>query len=318
MPMLQEKKKIVMYFKKERPGKDPFLNFKKKRKVYRYFFQKGKSIGFDMFLASGEKTYLGGLKFENPAYFNGKKFIIQKRVITADAIYDRSGDMSFPPKKIDAKVLNCSTFKIICNDKNLMYSLFGKFMPKSFEIKSQKKFKEALDNFNESSLAVLKPAKGLGGKGIIIAKKNILKDAILEREKTYVLQEFADTSCGIKGIAKEKHDLRVVIVEGKIVLSHVRTPKKGGFLANAAQGGKIKEVALNKIPKDVKIIAKKIQKIIDKKFGFPIYSIDFGITLEGPRVFELNDQIGFPKDSMKNYKKFIIALLKSLKRISEN
>lgn len=307
-----------MYFKKERLGKDPFLNFGKKRKVYHYFFQKGKGLGFDMFLASGKESYLGGLKFKNPAFFNGKDFIIQEKIVTADGIYDRSGGMDFPPKKIDAKVLNCSKFKILCNDKNSMYALLEKFMPKSFKIKSQKKLKEALKNFNDSSLIVLKPAKGLGGKGIIIDKKNVLESTILEKGKSYVLQEFADTSCGIKGIAEEKHDLRVVIVEGKIVLSHVRIPKKGSYLANAAQGGKIKEVALDKIPTDAVDIVKKIQKIIDKKFGFPLYSIDFGITSQGPQVFELNDQIGFPRDSMKNAKKFIDTLLQSIKRISEN
>lgn len=306
-----------MYFKKERPGKDPFLNFGKKRKVYHYFFQKGKSLGFDMFLASGKKTYLSELKFRNPAFFNGKDFIVQKNVISADGIYDRSGGMDFPPKRIGKKVLNCSEFKILCNDKNAMYILLGKFMPKSFEINSQKKLQENLENFNDSSLIVLKPAKGLGGKGIVIAKKNVIKNVLLEKKKTYVLQEFADTSCGIKGITKEKHDLRVVIVEGKIVLSHVRIPKKGSYLANAAQGGKIKEVPLDKIPKEVKNITKKIQKIIDKKFDFPLYSIDFGITPKGPRIFELNDQIGFPRDSMKNYKKFINTLLKSIQRISK-
>lgn len=307
-----------MYFKKERLEEDPFLNFGKKRKVYHYFFQKGKNLGFDMFLASGKETYLGGLKFKNPTFFDGKDFIIQEKIITADGIYDRSGGMDFPPKKIDRKVLNCSKFKILCNDKNAMYTLLGKYMPKSFEIKSQKKFTEALRNFDESSLIVLKPAKGLGGKGIIIDKKNVLENTILEKGKSYVLQEFADTSCGIKGIAKEKHDLRVVIVEGKIVLSHVRIPKKGSFLANASQGGKIKEVSLDKIPKNVISIVKEIQKIIDKNFGFPLYSIDFGITPKGPRVFELNDQIGFPGDYMKNSKKFINEIMKSLNRLSNN
>ncbi len=301
-----------MYFKKERPSQDPFLNFGKKRSIYRYFFLKGTSLNFDMYLASGPNSYLGGLKFKNPAFFNGEIFSAYNGIIEANAVYDRSGGVAFPPPKMDSKVLNCSAFKILCNDKNLMYQYFGKFMPKSFEIKTATDLKVFLKKFSPASLAVLKPANGLGGKNILIDKASNLASAVLEKGMRYTLQEFIDTSRGITGLTTQTHDLRVVIVNGKIILSHLRTPKQGSLLANAAQGGTLQEVPLEKIPANVLSIVSEMQKIIDKKFNFPIYSIDFGVTENGPLVFELNDQIGFPSEDMLNAKPFINALFESL------
>lgn len=315
--MPQKRKIIVMYFKKERFGQDPFLKFGKKRSVYRYFFQKGREMGFDMYLASGPDSYLSNLNFKNPAFFNGEIFSVHNKIIKADAIYDRSGGVSFPPPKIDLKVLNCSKFKILCNDKNLMYQYFSQFMPRSFAIETPADLKSFLKKFDSDSLVVLKPAKGLGGKNIIIDKVADLNKVILEKEKTYVLQEFIDTSYGIKGLTEETHDLRVVIANGKIVLSHLRTPKKGSLLANVAQGGAIREIPIKKIPLSVLKTVLKMQKLIDKKFNFPVYSIDFGVTRKGPLIFELNDQIGFPSEKMKNAKNFVKATIHSLKKLSE-
>ena len=314
---MASKKKIVMYFKKERPGKDPFFKFGKKRKTYHYFFQKGCDLGFDMYLASGSEAYLGGFDFNSPAFFNGTEFKKISETITADAIYDRSGGTKFPTKEIDDKVLNCSEFKILCNDKNKMYEYFGKFMPKSFELKDIKKFNKLLHEFDSDDLVVLKPAKGLGGKGIVIDSPSELKKITLEENADYVIQEFIDTSCGIKGITEGRHDLRVVIANGKIVLSHVRTPREGSYLANAAQGGSLSEVPLKKIPQEIINITEKIKSLVDKKFKNPVYSIDFGMTKKGPYVFELNDQIGFPRNEMKNGKKFIDEILNSLINISD-
>jgi len=101
-------------------------------------------------------------------------------------------------------------------------------------------------------------------------------------------------------------------------MAHVRTPKKGSFLANVAQGGKIKEIPLEKLPKKVITAVRKTQKRIDRKYNFPIYSIDFGLQKDRPYIFELNDQIGFPRATMRSHKKFIEGLLVSLEKLSYN
>ena len=95
-------------------------------------------------------------------------------------------------------------------------------------------------------------------------------------------------------------------------MAHVRTPKDGGYLANVAQGGSIKEVELEKIPKPIMEVVLDIQKKIDDKFDNPIYSIDFGVMDGKPYVFELNDQIGFPREDMASAKNFVSSLVEAL------
>ena len=109
--------------------------------------------------------------------------------------------------------------------------------------------------------------------------------------------------------------MRIAIADGKIVLAHVRTPKPGSLLANVAQGGSIKEVPLGMIPKNVLRIVRAAQNKIDEKFNYPLYSIDFGLAKNKVLIFEINDQIGFPTEEMKNAKGFVNQTLKSLQRI---
>lgn len=311
------RKKIVMYYNQEKIGPDPFFNFGQKRSVYYYFFEYGEKMGFDMFLASGKKNYLGELNFKNPLFFNGTIFITTKKNICADAVYDRSGGLNFPPPAMQ-KILNNLKFKTLCNNKNSMYLLLGKFMPKSFKIKNQAELKKALLKFPAKKVAVLKPANGLGGKGIIIDIPKNLAQIILAKKTEYVLQQFVDTSHGIKDITKEKHDLRIILIDEKIVMASVRTPKEGSYLANVAQGGKIQEINIKKIPAEAFVLTKKIQKILDKKYNYPLYSIDLGFENGKPYVFELNDQIGFPSEKMNGYKVFIHKLISSLKKLANS
>jgi len=202
-----------MYFHKQKLKSDPFSKFGVKRPVYYYFFRKGKEMGFEMYIASGKENYLGKMRFKDPYIFNGKDFTPAEKTITADAVYDRSGGISFPPKEIDRKVLNRQSFKILCNDKNKMNKLLGDLMPKSFAIKNFYEMEKKLEAFKKNSLVVVKPARGLCGKGIIIDKApNITKDRLEEKYFPYVLQEFVDTSFGIKNITSGRHDLRIIIV----------------------------------------------------------------------------------------------------------
>lgn len=306
------RKKIVMYFNKRKMATDPFSDLGKKRDVYHYFFKKGRRMGFDMYAASGKENYLGDLCFKDAFRYDGKKFKHTIETIKASAVYDRNGSMSFPNKEIGPYTLNCIEFKKLCNNKNLTKKVIGQFMPTSFAIKNQDSLIRKLKNFKNDALAVLKPAKGMCGKNIVIDYPNNLRKINLEKNTEYVLQEFVDTSGGISKIINKKHDLRIVLVNGKIVLAHVRTPKKGSLLANVAQGGRLKEVPLNKIPRKIIEVTRKINSLINKRYLSPVYSIDFGIGPERPYVFELNDQIGFPAKNMKNAKNFIDAVLLSL------
>lgn len=301
-----------MYFKKDLAPENPFAEFERKKTVYQSFFAEGTKQGHQMYLASRAASYQGGLVFANACLYRGSSFIANPCTVKTDAVYDRSADPAFPPENLSKKVLNCARFKKLCDSKNLMYQLLEEYMPKTFPIKDKKDFHNALNFFPSNALAVLKPSKGLGGKGIVIGTPSQLKTVPLKEGGEYSLQEFIDTSRGISGIAEGRHDLRVAIVEGKIVFSHVRTPKQGSYLANVSQGGSLQEVLLENIPSQIIEMTKKVQSIIDPAFHYPVYSIDFGIMKDRPYVFEINDRIGFPSEDMQNAPRFITALLQSL------
>ncbi len=312
--MRQGKPKVVVYFGKEKNSTDPFGGFGAKRKVYYELFDCGSKIGLEMYVSSGRPAYKGGLFFGNLLKFEKGKFIECQGVIEADAVYDRSGGLAFPSDEISDKVLNSASFKKLCADKNATHETLGNLMPKSIKIQSTAVLEKELAKFPSDKMAVLKPASDFGGKGIFIDYPEKLKKVTIERD--YVLQEFVDTSKGIKGLVDGLHDLRVVIVEGNIVFAHVRTPKEGSLLANVAQGGGIFEIGLEMIPEYVMNSVRKVQDIIDDKYNKPLYSVDFGISNDRAYVFELNDQIGFPNENMHSRKKFICNIAKSLKRLA--
>lgn len=312
-----ERKKIVMFYGKENDfQKDPFENKGKKRTVFRYFFEKGSTLGFDMFLVSGIKNYLGNLAFINPLFFVKEtgKFEYLDYKIRADAILDRSAGTKFPAFKISNKVLDNRQFKLICWNKVLMYKYLKGFCSRSYELKNYPDLAEKLKLFAEKDLVVLKPAQGLKGKGVIIdCPKKILQLRNLNFNSHWILQEFINTSGGIKGLVSGEHDLRIVIVNGKIVFSHIRQPAPKSKIANVAQGGSIREISLSSIPLEVMEMTKKLKFMIDKDFDKPLYSIDFGINRGKPTVFEINDTIGFPNEDMKISKKFIKEVLLALR-----
>lgn len=310
---------IVTYFGKERLAPDPFYDLKKKRLVYYALFEQGRRRGFNMFISTGKMSYLGNMTFNNILRYDGDfKFSSYSQIVTADAVFDRSGGLLFPPRNVSTRVLNGIDFKKLCIDKNVTYELLYDFMPKSFKVKNTDQLIKALNNFSQTDLVVLKPSSTFGGKGIVIGTPHEIGATTLNKDYVYSLQEFVDTSQGISGLVNGYHDLRIIVVNGKMVFCHIRQPRPGTLLANVAQGGSIKEFNLKDVPDYILLKAKQVQKIIDAKYDKPLYSIDFGVQNNSKAfVFELNNQIGFPDETM-NYSEFISSLLDAMERISLN
>jgi len=142
----------------------------------------------------------------------------------------------------------------------------------------------------KTAILVAKPLDQEGGHGVRIVRREEIPSVVTTFP--YLLQEFIDTSGGIPTIASGMHDLRIISVEGKIVLSYLREPKAGSFLANESQGGKLSEVELHRLPED----ALDIWKIVDeevKQYSNRVYSLDIGRDREhGWRIIELNSKPG--------------------------
>ncbi len=308
------KNNIGIVFSKPFEGDTPLTHIGVKLPVYLRLLELIQQEDWNAFVLT-RKTYIGGGVFDGVWKFSDGKFVKTNEKTKMDLVYDRSAGVKFPMEGDGSFVcVNNRDFKLLAWDKWAAFRVIGQYMPKTLLLNSEDEIPEVISNLNTDTV-VLKPFNGLKGIGIYIGdKKGAIDFKFNEKYKPYIAQEFVDTSGGIPNIAAGRHDLRVVIVNGEVVWCHVRVPVGESLLANAAQGGNLTEVDYVKVPENVKEIVKKVSEFFSTKFDNPIYSLDFGINIDGtPKIFEINDQIGFPKWEMKNRDVFLNALVDNFK-----
>lgn len=304
---------VGMCFSKKFEGKTPISHIGVKLPVYIRFLELMRNEGWNVYVFT-RRTYEGNGIFNGAWAFDNGKFKIVKKPVKADLVYDRTAGVKFPrPGDVGTIWVNRLDFKILAWDKWGAYKAIGKYMPGTLLLKSENELPKI--SKIKSDWVVLKPFNGLKGFGIFIGhKKEALNFKFGPKYKKYIAQEFVDTSNGIPGVTLGMHDLRVAIVNGKAVWCHVRVPPEGTFTANAAQGGILTEVDYEKVPGEIKKIVSDISEVFKKEFDNPIYSLDFGLGKDGkPYIFEINDQIGFPKWEMKNRDIFLKELVGNFK-----
>lgn len=306
-------KNIGICFSNDFVGNNPLNHIHIKLPVYLRFLELIENSGFRPHVLT-KKNYKGDSVFEGSWIFNKGVFDISNKNVVMDLVYDRAGGITFPPQNDKMLVVNRRDFKILAWDKWKTYQEIEEFMPKTIWVGELKNIDNVIDGVSTENI-VVKPYNSLKGNDVFIGKKHDLKNFQPEKEgRKYILQEFVDTSKGIPGLTSGMHDLRVVVVNNEVVWSHIRVPAKGTFLANAAQGGNLTEIDYEKTPQTVKKIVSNISKTFYEKYDNPIFSLDFGINERGiPKIFEINDQIGFPRWEMKNRDIFLNALIENFK-----
>ena len=305
--------RIGMCFSRPFEGSDPLSHIGKKLPVYIRLLKLCQQKGWQVFVLT-RRTYQGKGIFNGAWHFDKNKFSRWEKPVKIDLVYDRVAGMKFPPE-VDSgvAVVNRRDFKFLCYNKWLAYQKIGQFMPKTFWVGGKEGLTSALSQI-KTDWMVLKPHNGMKGIGVYVGPKEKAMSFKFSEKKIYsryIAQEFVDTSGGIPGIVRGKHDLRVAVANDKAIWSHVRTPPPGSFKANVAQGGSIKELDCSKLPASVKKITFQIAEKFDQEFDNPIYSIDFGMSKNGPLIFELNDQIGFPLWEMRARDTFLQEHIKN-------
>ena len=307
--------KIGVVFSKEFSGNDPLGHIGVKLPVYLRLLELCRKEGWEVYVLT-RKTYEGNGIFAGSWKFDKGRFRRTVKPAKIDLVYDRSAGVKFPPANDESVIwVNRLDFKILAWDKWKAYRQIGKYMPKTFWVKKEGDLADILPKI-ETEWVVLKPYNGLKGFGVFIGPKEKAAGFKFEkRYKYYIAQEFVDTSAGIANITPGMHDLRIAIVNAKAVWSHVRVPQKGSFMANAAQGGTLTEVDYSQVPESIKKIVGEIAERFLIGYDNPAYSLDFGIGKDGiPKIFEINDQIGFPKWEMKQRDVFLKELVYNFAR----
>ena len=270
--------------------------------------------GINLYNKNKENVNIGWI-FENEKWFKVKN---QK----FDLIFYRGKNkeaLKFAKyiKKLNYPLLNHYRLENICNDKILTNIIFPNLTPKTFLINNHYDLQRSL-KLIKTDKVVLKPRYGAYGKGVIIINKKDLKNGI---KKDTVLQEFIDSSNGIKELRlKSYHDLRCMIIDGKIDHCYVRLPRRNSLLANARLGAKKFYINNEDLPS---YILQKI-KFIDSKmklFGTRIYSADFLVDEnKKPWLIELNSKPGtfYYDNALRIRNKYHFNLGKSLKNYIDN
>ena len=162
------------------------------------------------------------------------------------------------------------TVKIINNPTSIrnisekLYSHeFKKFMPPTI---FTSRISDIISFTKKNKLSIIKPINGHGGNNIKLLKGVVNKTILAKYIKTHgyiMCQKF------LSGIVNG--DKRVLIINGKVVGSFSRVPKKGSFLSNLSKGGTVKTSKLTTKEKAISnLIAKKL-----KKHGIFFAGIDF-------------------------------------------
>jgi ribosomal protein S6--L-glutamate ligase len=129
---------------------------------------------------------------------------------------------------------------------------------------------------------IIKVARGTHGNGVVLAETRKAAKAVMQafyvEGVSFIVQEYVEESAGT--------DIRVFVVNGKVVASMMRQSLDDDFRSNLHQGGEGKAV---KLTEDERKTALKAAKAM----GLPICGVDLMRSNRGPLVLEVNSSPGF-------------------------
>ena len=300
--MLIMKKVLIIYSDSDTIKDD------NKRKNYELLYKLGSEKGIK-FYRSHIKRYSGN-NFKKAFTFKDNQWMEEEN-ISPDIVLDLcvySGSKYKEMKKKIAEnipMVNDLFFNNIFVSKYLTYIMLNDFMPRTFLIYNKKDLLNKI-NLIKSKKIVIKPDIGFGGRNVIVIEKKEIRDRLSKIEINYypvIVQEFIDSRFGIKKIAKSSHDLRIIFINHKPIISYLREPIGESLVSNVTLGGKRTVVDLNLIP--VKL-QKKINLILSrlKVFENVIYSIDFIFDKnQNSYILEVNSIPSFHLEDKKYLKK---------------
>jgi ribosomal protein S6--L-glutamate ligase len=151
-------------------------------------------------------------------------------------------------------------------------------IPKTVVIHRAEDLKQAVKSIGGFPVIVKQPFGSFGSGVTIIESMRALKSFLLWNEPLYLLQQYVKYSRG--------KDLRVFVVNGKVVGTMMRSARKGEFRSNIELGGKGSPVEIT--PEEESIALRSVQAL-DLHYG----GVDIMRSKKGPVVLEVNSNPGF-------------------------
>lgn len=252
-------------------------------------YAKVKDLGANFFIARHKSNYLGDGVFKNAYCFNEDLKVVPYGRVKADVVYNKG---AFPYD--DVACLNELDIQNLVTKKQKVYDLLPEISPDSFLVKDEERFVEVMKKYGEKELVVVKPNYGACGRGVCIKSKSYhLKNIPDDLNDGYIVQDFLDSSVGIKGLVDGIHDFRVTLMNSQHVSTLIRTPQKGRLISNFALGGNINVIPPDETPQRFVELARNIdKKVFSKISDHRLLAFDFANTPDGIRLIEVNDSVG--------------------------
>lgn len=282
-------KKNFVFWKK--PTGDPVIDGFSRNPEYHAFFNKCNEV-FEFRFADYTDSYVGNGIFKNVFRYEKGRIITAESEFKADVIYQFK-KMAGENYDHAVKTVNSPEFRSWCGDKWNQYQSLDEYMSKTFLISDENDLEEGLKQISTEK-AVLKPNHGQKGEDVTVFEKSNppkLNQEILKNKK-YLLQEFADTNITIDGLVSGVHDIKLITIGDKIY-ANLRTPENNiGEVCTF--DSPYSEISISQLPQSVLDFHKKVKDKIESSFQGQIYTVDIGITKNGPVIFELNAHTAFP------------------------
>ena len=246
-------------------------------------------MGANFYIARHKSNYAGDGWFRNAYRFNNQMKLEKVGKVKADVVYNKG---AFPYEDVPA--LNNLKIQKFLKGKKKTYEALPSLTPDSFVVSCEEDYLKALSNYRNDELVVVKPNVGACGRGVVIQEKFKQENTVPEDiEDGYIVQDFLDSSVGIKGIVDGIHDFRITLTNNEHVSTLLRTPKGDDLVANFALGGDIKVLKPNETPKTFVDLAKSIdRKLFKDKAKNRNLAFDFANTSSGIKLIEVNDSVG--------------------------
>ncbi len=151
-------------------------------------------------------------------------------------------------------------------------------IPKTVVVHRQEDLANAAKLVGGFPLIVKEPVGSFGVGVTIFESMRALKSALMWDKPMYLLQQYVKYSKG--------KDIRVFVVNGKVVGSFMRSARRGEFRSNIKLGGKGKTI---EITEEEASIALRSVQALDLNYG----GVDIMRGKDGPVVLEVNSNPGF-------------------------
>ena len=321
---------------------------------YRYFLLECKKQGVSAAFTTSRDIIGPGL-FSNFWTYSSRGWVRNYKKAYSEVLFDKFTPISVKQER-ELKLLTSSKSIYTFSDKKIKnifknklntYKCFKEFAIPSVEIVNYSRQKIILAKFKLDKILkahkhkvdfdssfIIKDKTGTSGDKIhkVNFDKDFSEKIIREykRDKknkdllSYILQPFINCDNGFKfGTHNGFIDLRLIILNHKIVQAYIRIAKKGNFKCNEHQGGNLIYMSLGDIPKEVLFMAGKIIKKLRANFNLKhsLYSLDFIKSNNGNLYFiEGNSNPGIDWDHKKKVnekktKELINFIVKELKLI---